>query len=134
MARQQLRVNTMAHIRAPRRDYYSVEPAAGQSVRHYTAQQLAARRTEQRELYARWQARQARYAEHDRKVRRIGLAVAAIVIVAVLGGLVWLGWQIGNAAAAIGLDRIAGAALLLIVVGLLIGGRRCITVVEHWHR
>jgi hypothetical protein len=110
-----------------------VDPAQPATVQLYTPQELAARRAQDRILYARWLVRQARIAEHDRKVRRlmlrIGLGVA-VVLVGGVGVLVWLIWQaIVSAGAALLLVPLA----LLALAGLVFGGHRCITIVEHRH-
>src|SRR5204862_6548766 len=97
------------------------------------AAQLATREREQRALYARWAARQAAYAEHDRKVRRFWLGFGAIVAVAVLAGLAVAGWLAYRAVTGAGLGLLAVPAVVLVLAGLVVGGHRCITVVQHWH-
>ena len=125
----------MAHYQpAPRPDTRVipyVDPAQPATVQLYTAQDLAARRAQDRILYARWLARQAALAEHDRKVRKLLLRIAAAAAVMLVGGvglLIWLIWQ-----ALLNVALMLVPLLILGAAGLLIGGHRCITIVEHRH-
>jgi hypothetical protein len=145
-AAKALPVNTMAHTRiarrtagqaaqppAPRVIHY-IDPAPRRDLVAYTAAELAARRREQEVLYARWVARQAAIAERDRKVRRFWLGFGAIAAAGLLTGLVVAGWLVWHAIATVGLGALAVPIVILAVVGLLVvGGHRCITVVQHWH-
>jgi hypothetical protein len=110
-----------------------VDPAPARAVVLLTPAQLAAQRREQHLLYARWAARQNAIAEHDRKVRRFWLGFGAIVAVAVLAGLAVLGWLAYRAVTGAGIGLLAVPAVVLAVAGLVVGGHRCITVVQHWH-
>lgn len=122
-----------ATVPAPRIIHYADPTAPAAGLQLMTERELAARRAQDRILYARWLQRRAAQAEKDRKVRRflfgfgtvIGLAVLALV-----GGLVW---AIAHAAAAIGVGLLAIPAAILVVAGVAVGGHRCITVVQHWH-
>jgi hypothetical protein len=129
-----LPANTMAHVPAPRVIHYidpAIRPAADPTSHGGTP--AALRRAEQRELYARWVARQAAIAEHDRKVRRFWLGFGAIVGVAVLAAVAGLGWLACHAFATAEIGLPAVALLILVLAGLVVGGRRCIMIVQHWH-
>jgi len=127
-----LPVNTMAHLPAPRVMHYP-DPAPRQTVEYLTPAQLAARRREQQALYARWLVRQAEFAEHDRKVRRFWLGFGAIVAVAVLAILAALGWLAWHALTGAGIGVLAVPVVVLVLAGLVVGGHRCVTVIQHWH-
>jgi hypothetical protein len=93
-----------------------------------TREQLLARQRREQALYARWAQRQAEIAERDRKVRRFWLgfgAITGLAVVAFAVAAVWLAWTV------IGL--LAIPAVVLGGAGLVAGGQRCITVVQHWH-
>ena len=92
--------------------------------------QLAARQRRERQLYGRWAERQLAIAERDRKVRRFCLGFGAVVGLAVLTALSVLGWL---AWTALGLGILAVPLLIGGTAALVIGGHRCITVVQHWH-
>jgi hypothetical protein len=85
-----LPARTMASTPAPRVITYA-DPAGPGTVQLVTPAQLAARQRENQLLYARWLVRQAAIAQRDRKLRRIGLIVAAVVMAVVLTGLALLG-------------------------------------------
>ena len=92
------------------------------------------RRTElaQRAQYDAWLRRQQEIRRHDRRVRRI----AAVAVPAGLLGLAGLGWLLANSltVSLAGLGPVAvGVAVVLAVAGLAAGGRRCVTVLQHWH-
>ncbi|MEV6601353.1 hypothetical protein AB0M36_31540 [Actinoplanes sp. NPDC051346] len=94
--------------------------------------EIAQRRERDRILYARWKQRRAERAARDRRNRRILLAVAVPLTVAVLAALVTLGWLLWDA-----MTGVNGPALIvLVLLGMVaVGGvgHRCITVVQHWH-
>jgi Flp pilus assembly protein TadB len=110
-----------------------VDPAQPAAMQLYTAQELAQRRAQDRVLYARWQLRQAEYAERDRKVRKFMLgfaaAFAAVAVVAV-GLLVWLAY---TAIVSIGAGLLLVPLALVALAGVAFGGHRCVTIVQHWH-
>jgi hypothetical protein len=83
---------------------------------------------QRREQYAVWLRRQDEIRRHDRKVRR-ALLIATPVVLA--GG--WLLAQI--TIAAISTSTVVGGLVALAVLAALGGtvGRRCVTVVQHWH-
>ena len=95
--------------------------------------QLAARQRQQQAMYLRWKARQEAIAERDRKVRRFWLGFGAILALAVLAGLAFVGWFVWQALAAVSLGALAVPAVILLVAILGVGGHRCVTVVQHWH-
>jgi hypothetical protein len=124
----------MAHRRLPAqrvpapRVLHYLDPTQPLELTIVTPAQAAARRREQRELYARWQRRQAVIAARDRKVGRFWLgfgAVIGLVTIAAIVAAIWLAWTV------IGL--LAIPAVVLGGAGLVAGGQRCITVVQHWH-
>jgi hypothetical protein len=87
---------------------------------------------QRREQYAVWLARQDEIRRHDRKVRRVVLiAVPAVLAVLAAGG--WLLAQL--AVAAVPAGSVLGGVVVLAVLAALAGavGRRCVTVVQHWH-
>jgi fatty acid desaturase len=92
--------------------------------------QLAARDRQQHAMYLRWKARQEEVAVRDRKVRRFWLGFGAIVALVVLGALVFAGWLIWTA---MGLGVLAVPVLIALTTALVVGGHRCVTVVQHWH-
>jgi hypothetical protein len=123
------------HVPAPVpaiRVVHYVDPTA-RTIQLVTKEELLARRAEQRALNARWAQRQAAIAEHDRKVRRFWLGFGAVVGTAVLAGLGVAGWLVYHAVTAIGLGLLAVPLVILAIAGLVVGGHRCITVVQHWH-
>jgi len=95
--------------------------------------ELAARRKREAEEYARWRARQDALAEHDRKVRRFLLGFGAAVGTGLVAGIGVAGWLVWHAFAAAGVGLIAVPLALLATAGLVVGGHRCVTVVQHWH-
>lgn len=119
---------------APRRVVHYVDPVPNRDhlVLH-TVAQLEARRAEQRALYARWVARQAVIAERDRKARRFWLGFGSIVALALLAGVTVAGWLVWHAIAGVGLGVLAIPVIVLALAGLVVGGHRCVTVVQHWH-
>jgi hypothetical protein len=129
---KQVPVNTMAHIPAPRVVHY-LDPTPRHGAVYLSPARLAAREQAQRLAYARWAARQAAIAEHDRKVRRFWLGFGAVVGTAVLAGVAALGWLAWHAITATGLGLLAAPLILLALAGVVVGGRRCITTVQHWH-
>jgi hypothetical protein len=118
----------------PVRVIHYVDPAPRADLVAYSAAQIAARREEQQLMYARWQQRQAVQAERDRKARRFFLGFGAVVGVAVLAGCSVAGWLVYRAVTGIGVGSIAAVVVgVLALAGLLAGGRRCVTIVQHWH-
>ncbi|GAA3252289.1 hypothetical protein ACFO1B_44195 [Dactylosporangium siamense] len=87
---------------------------------------------QRRDQYAAWQRRQDEIRRHDRKVRRALL----IATPAVLGGLAAGGWLLAQITiTAISTSTVVGAVVAVAVLVALGGtvGRRCVTVVQHWH-
>jgi hypothetical protein len=120
-----------APVPVPRVVHY-IDPAPHRGeLLHPTGAQLDAWRREQRLAYARWAARRAAIAEHDRKVRRFWLGFGAVIGTAVLAGLTVLVWLAFHVLAAVGL--LAIPLVLLAVAGIAAGGHRCVTIVQHWH-
>jgi hypothetical protein len=115
---------------APRVIYY-VDPVPDRGqLTQATGAQVEARRRAQHIAYLRWKARQAEIAERDRKVRRFMLgfgAVTGLGVLAALGVAVWL------VVHALGTALLAVPLVLLGIPALAFGGRRCITIVQHWH-
>jgi hypothetical protein len=122
---------------APRRmsrpvQYIDAVPRVGE-VTIVTRAELVARRRRDAEQYARWQARQLAQAERDRKVRRFLLGAGLAVGTGLMVGLAVAGWLIWHALATAGVGVLAVPLVLLVAAGLVVGGQRCITVVQHWH-
>ncbi|MEV0570576.1 hypothetical protein [Dactylosporangium sp. NPDC050588] len=87
---------------------------------------------ERRDQYAAWLLRREEIARHDRRVRRwllIGVPAALALLVA--GG--W--WLAEMTMAAVSTTAVLSGVVVLAVAVVLAGtvGRRCITVVQHWH-
>ena len=95
--------------------------------------QQAARRATQLRQYRVWKAKQEAIAARDRKLRRFWLGFGSVFALAVLAGLAVAGWFIWQALAALSLGVLAVPVVLLLAGALMVGGRKCITVVEHWH-
>lgn len=109
---------------------YMPDPAMRADLERLTATQAATRRAQQRALYEMWQQRQARIAEHDRKVRRFWSgfgAVIAFVFLALVGFAAWWLWTV------VGLGMLAIPLLVLAATATAVGGHRCITIVQHMH-
>ncbi|MEV4534671.1 hypothetical protein AB0J82_12660 [Asanoa sp. NPDC049518] len=105
-------------------------------VRH-TVAELQARRRRDDVLYARWVQRQAVIAERDRRTRRallwafagIGTTVIAVIVTAC-----WLTYRAITTAATFDGSWLLGIALGAVVLsGIVAGGHKCITVIEHRH-
>ena len=132
-----LPANTMAHTKlvAPKaRVIHYPDPATRTAdPARYTRPAMAARRAEQQALYARWLVWQAAAAERDRKVRRFWLGFGAVVGTAVLAAVAMAGWLVWHAITATGLGVLAAPLVVVVLAGLVVGGRRCITIVQHWH-
>ncbi len=87
---------------------------------------------QRREQYAAWLLRQDEIRRHDRKVRRV-LFVAVPVA---LAGLAAGGWLLAQmTVAALSTGTVLGVVVVLAVLAALGGtvGRRCVTVIQHWH-
>jgi hypothetical protein len=105
------------------------DPANQDLALYQSPAQIAARQRDYRVQYAKWALRQEALAERDRKVRRFWLGFGAVTGVAVLAVLVGLVCLI----ASIGLGLLAVPLLFAAVAGVVVGGNRCITIVQHWH-
>ena len=117
------------YVPTPRAIHYP-DPAGRDPLMYATPAQLAARQRQQQALYARWAARQAAIAERDRKVRRFWFGFGAVIALALLLALGIAGWLLWTV---LGLGVLAIPALVGGVAALVVGGHRCITVVQHWH-
>ncbi|MFF5227470.1 hypothetical protein [Dactylosporangium sp. NPDC000521] len=87
---------------------------------------------ERRDQYAAWLLRREEIARHDRKVRRLLL----ISVPTALGVLAAGGWALAEmTVAAISTTAVLGGVVVLALAVAVAGtvGRRCITVVQHWH-
>lgn len=87
---------------------------------------------QRREQYAAWLLRREEIARHDRNVRRwLLLGVPAGLGLLVAGG--W--WLAEMTVAAVSTTAVLGGVVVLAVAVVAAGtvGRRCITVVQHWH-
>jgi len=121
---------------SPARVVHYIQPAPTADLIAYHPAQLAARRREQREMYARWVARQEAIRDRDRKVRHFLLGLGAVLGVGILAGCSVAGWIIYHALSHVGSTVwLAALGVLAVVLGpvALVGGHRCITVVKHWH-
>lgn len=124
---------------APRVIHYlqPTTPAVSAEMLLYTAGQLAAQRHERELAYARWAARQTVMVERDRRTRRLMLRVVGAVALVLLAGCSVLGWMAYRAitTAITGDAAMVGGVIVgvLVVAGLVVGGHRCITIVEHRH-
>lgn len=117
---------------ATTRVVYYVDPVPDRgALTHPTERQLVARREAQRLAYLRWKARQDEIAQHDRRVRRFLLGFGAVTGLAVVGGVVLAGWLLVHALAGLGVLLLPLA--VVVGCGLVFGGHRCITIVQHWH-
>ena len=125
------------NLPAPRRmsrpvQYIDAVPRVGE-VTLVTRAELAARRRREAEQYDRWRLRQMEIAERDRKVRRFLLGAGLAVGTGLLAGIGVTGWIVWHALTTAGVGLLAVPLVLLIGAGLVVGGHRCITVVQHWH-
>ena len=68
------------------------DPATPQYLRVLSPVEAAEKKARDAQLYTRWVQRQAAIAERDRKARRFWLGFGAVMALAVLVGLVVLGW------------------------------------------
>src|SRR5207248_11575895 len=112
--------------------YIDVAPRVGE-VTLVTPAQLAARKAAQRQAYLAWRLRQDELAERDRKVRRFLLGVGLAVGTGLLAAVGVAGWIVWHAFATAGVGLLAVPLVLLVGAGLVVGGHRCITVVQPWH-
>jgi hypothetical protein len=123
------------HLPAPMpatRVVHYVDPVAHRGeLLHPTAWQLAAHREEQHALYLKWKVRQAEIAERDRRVRRFLFGFGTVIGLAVLVGIVLVVWLLAHVLAGLGL--LAIPLVLFAGSGLVLGGHRCVTVIQHWH-
>jgi hypothetical protein len=122
---------------APRRlsrpvQYIDAVPRVGE-VTLVTRAELAARRKRDAEQYNRWRLRQEELAERDRKVRRFLLGVGLAVGTGLLIAVAVAGWIVWHALTTSGVGLLAVPLVLLLGAGLVVGGHRCVTVVQHWH-
>jgi hypothetical protein len=112
--------------------YIDAVPRVGE-VTLVTRAELAARRQREAEQYDRWRVRQEEIAERDRKVRRFLLGVGLAVGTGLLAAVGVAGWIVWHALTTSGVGLLAVPLVLLVGAGLVVGGHRCITVVQHWH-
>jgi Flp pilus assembly protein TadB len=109
---------------------YVQDPALQADLERLTASEMQTRRAQQRAMYRMWQERQARIAEHDRKVRRFWLGFGAVFAFAFLLLVVVTAWWLWTA---VGLGMFAIPLLFLGATVTAVGGHRCVTIVQHWH-
>jgi hypothetical protein len=122
-----------ARAPAPRVVHY-LDPARPQLLQPVpTGAQLAARQREYRLAYERWAVRQAEIAAHDRKVRRFWLGFGAVVGNGLLAVLGLLGWLVYHAITTASAGLLVAPLVVIAAVGLVVGGRRCVTTIQHWH-
>src|SRR6266540_3246183 len=112
--------------------YIDAVPRVGE-VTLVTRAELAARRKREAEQYLRWRLRQEEIAERDRKVRRFLLGAGLAVGTGLVAGIGLAGWIVWHALAGFGVGLLAVPVAVLVIAGLVVGGHRCITVVQHWH-
>jgi hypothetical protein len=112
--------------------YIDAVPRVGE-VTLVTRAELAARRKREADQYNRWRLRQEELAERDRKVRRFLLGVGLAVGTGLLAAVGVAGWIVWHALTTSGVGLLAVPLVLLVGAGLVVGGHRCITVVQHWH-
>jgi hypothetical protein len=124
---------TNAVTRTKPRVVYYPDPAVRQEVVYYSPAQLAAKRREQHQQYLQWKTRQLALIEHDRKVRRFWLGFGAIVGTALVAAIAVLVWMVWTAVNSLTVDVFAIPLGLLALAALVLGGHRCITIVQHWH-
>jgi hypothetical protein len=108
---------------------YIQQPDPASQLATFNAAEIMARREEYRILRAKWELRQQEIKAKDRKVRRFWLGFGLAVGTAVLLGLGLIAWAMFS----VGLAVLAIPAVLLGLVGLGVGGHRCVTIVQHWH-
>lgn len=87
---------------------------------------------QRREQYTAWLRRQDEIRRHDRKVRRVLL----VAVPAALAGLAAGGWLLAQmTVAALSTTTVLGVIVVLAVLAAIAGtvGRRCVTVIQHWH-
>src|SRR4051794_4929004 len=124
-------------VPAPRRmtrpvQYIDAVPRVGE-VTLVTRAELAARRRREAAQYNRWYPRQLEIAERDRKVRRFLLGGGPAGGAGLLAGIGVAGWIVWYALAGVGVGLLAVPVAALVAGGLVVGGHRCITVIQHWH-
>jgi fatty acid desaturase len=103
--------------------------ATGQ-LEYMTPATLAARQREDARLYAKWTERRQVQRQRDRKVRRFWLGFGAVMGLALLIGLIVLGWLIWTV---VGLGVLAVPVVLGLGALVAAGGHRCVTIVQHMH-
>ncbi len=122
---------------APQIVYYPQPANPPAAVSPWHPSQVA-RRREYALAIRQWEARQAAIREHDRKVRHFLLGLGAVVGLAVVTAFAVGAWIVYHAATHAGSWIGTHAALVLVgavigVVGLAVGGHRCVTTVIHRH-
>jgi hypothetical protein len=129
MARRRLPVQ---HLTATRVVHY-VDPAMQSDLTRYgllNPADIVKQQQRNTELYLRWKTRQAEIKERDKKYRRFWLGFGALVGLAFLTAALVGGWLLWTV---LGLGALAVPVILLLGGGLAVGGRRCITIVQHMH-
>lgn len=111
---------------------YYVPQGTGQDLMPLTPAEVAARRRTDQVLYARWVERQAEFAERDRRVRRFMLGFGAVLALVLVAGVAVLGWLAYRAGGGMWLVLLV-PLVVLALAGMGAGGRRCVTIVQHWH-
>jgi hypothetical protein len=128
----------LATTAAPRVIHYlqPTTPAVSAEMLLHTAAHVAAQRHERELAYGRWAARQAVIVERDRRTRRLMLrivGVAALVLIAGCSALGWMAYRAVTTAITGDPAMVGGVIVGVLLAGLVVGGRRCITIVEHRH-
>jgi hypothetical protein len=109
---------------------YMPDPAMQAELQWLSATERETRRLQQRLQFEIWQQRQARIAASDRQIRRFMFGFGAILGLAFLALVVFVGWWLWTA---VGLGMLAIPVLLFGATVTAVGGHRCITIVQHWH-
>ncbi|GAA1626696.1 hypothetical protein [Actinoplanes couchii] len=109
---------------------YIPDPTMQADLQRLTTSQLETQRQQQAMLYGIWKQRQERIAEQDRKARRFWSSFGAVIGLAFLGAVGFVGWWLWTV---IGLGALAIPLLLAGATATAVGGHRCITIVQHMH-
>ena len=108
---------------APRGDDVILRTAA--EVREWRANnaRLLARHTERRKTIK----------KQDRRNGLLLVGFGGVFALVLLTALIWVGWIAWQFLSTLGLGALAFPILILAAFASVVGGHRCITVVQHWH-